>query len=89
MNKIFIVVFLSCFLPVTASAIEHRLDPSEPPHAHEQAEAPLMLAATVYYVWCIDEQKRIGGYTGDNTVANNRAKHHSWNTGHNTKVEIK
>ena len=39
-----------------------------------------------YYVYCIDEGKRIGNYNSDLKVINNRASNHSYKKGHNTKV---
>ncbi|WP_127114936.1 hypothetical protein [Shimia sediminis] len=61
---------------------------------HEVEESDLLIAefskgepaAAIYYVWCDYEKKRIGGYSGDLTVINNRASHHSRTYGHNTTV---
>lgn len=30
-----------------------------------------------YYTYCVTEQKRIGGYSGDKTVIDNRTSHHA------------
>lgn len=89
MKRIVTTVLLVLSLPVMATTVHHRDHHDSNPHSHAPQQQPLQLAATIYYVWCVDEEKRIGGYTGDNKVANNRAKNHSWNTGHNTRVDIK
>ena len=38
------------------------------------------------YVYCESERKRIGGYSGDYTVINNRARYHSRTYGHTARV---
>lgn len=39
-----------------------------------------------YRAYCITEGNWIGGSSGDQVVAQNRANHHSANTGHATEV---
>jgi hypothetical protein len=41
---------------------------------------------TFYRAYCIDEGTWIGGSSGDRVVAQNRADHHSRNTGHSCDV---
>ena len=42
--------------------------------------------SNLYYAYCFDERKRIGGFEGDRQVAINRASHHERKTGHSTNV---
>lgn len=40
----------------------------------------------INYVYYESERKRIGGYSGDYTVINNRARYHSRTYGHTARV---
>lgn len=39
--------------------------------------------------YCDVEQRRLGAYTTDNKVANQQARYHGQNTGHNTRVLVR
>jgi len=49
-------------------------------HATESKEVP------VYYTYCITEEKRIGGYSGDKTVIDNRTNHHAAEESHEAET---
>jgi hypothetical protein len=50
--------------------------------ASKSADAP----NEFYRAYCIDEDTWIGGSSGDQVVAQNRANHHAAETGHSTEV---